>query len=320
MLEVLLPKDIVPYLEYLPDGKVVINTLLPLAPLYTYGTTCWGIHKRKSSVGYSIDICATMIISSILRILYYFVSPYEKSLLRQSIVMIVIQCILLKVSLSYRPRTYNPEMLGDSSAILTKLSTLPPVFLIPALESDSVCAVTSDVLKGYFIRSWHYCIVWFQYFLAFFDVHYRRPGYFWQWSLERRYWRFLQVFVAFFTTVTFFFHGSSVYAVFLGTLGLFIEALLPLPQIMMIHRLQSVENFKVILLISWLSGDCLKLSYLFYGTDEVLVLFFLAAFFQMGLDLIILYQYIKYSQSAEESLPMFYNQGVEMQTLPSNNF
>lgn len=307
MLENLLPKDYLPYLEYIPDVKLIINTIMPLAPLYTYGTTCWGIHKKKSSVGYSIDICATMLISSILRILYYFISPYELSLLRQSIVMICIQCILLKVSLAYRPRSYTPDNLGDPRTILDQLATLPPIALVPALETDAIWVHALNVITCYSERAFQLLLVWGKYVLSFFDVHYRRPGYFWQWSHESLYWRFLQFFTIAFSILTIVFSSSPTYGFLVGCFGLFTEALLPLPQIMMIHRLQSIENFKAILLVSWLAGDCLKLSYLFFGTDNVLTLFFMAAFFQMGLDLIILGQYVHYSQisAREKGLPMF---------------
>ena len=42
------------------------------------------------------------------------------------------------------------------------------------------------------------------------------------------------------------------YSNIIGVLGLFIESLLPLPQILLLNRLQLVKNFKVILLLSWL--------------------------------------------------------------------
>lgn len=305
MLENLLPNDYLPYLEYVPDLRVLVNVAIPLAPLYTYGTTCWSIHKRKTSVGYSIDICATMLISSILRILYYFISPYELSLLQQSVVMIAIQCVLLKVSLAYRPHTYNPDALSDTSAIWEQLETLPLIALVPALESDSVLTVSKNVLESYAKRSIQVAAIWSQYVLSLFDVYYKRPGLFWQWSLERLYWRFLQIFTISFTVLTLIFRSSPLYGAAIGGIGLFVEALLPLPQIMMIHRLQSVANFKVILLVLWLSGDCLKLSYLFYGTDNVLTVFFAAAFFQMGLDLIVLAQYLHFSKQDVQMLPTY---------------
>ena len=304
MIELILPSDYLQYLDNLPDVRVIVNTILPLAPIYTYGTACWGIYKKKSSVGFSIDICATMVISSIWRILYYFIAPYEKALLYQSIVMIFIQCILLEVNLAYRSSTYNPDTLSDPTIIFEKLSNLKPLALVPALESDNIWMYSAKISKAYGTRCAQTLFVWAEFVLSLFDVQYRRPGLFWQWSLKQQYWRFLRLFSALFTLLTIIFRSSPAYRLFLGTAGLFMEALLPLPQIMIIYRLRSVANFKPILLVAWLCGDCLKLSYLFYGTDNVLTIFFLAAFAQMGLDLIVLYQYITLCESEEKGLPI----------------
>lgn len=305
MLEKFLLSSYLAFLEFVPDFQIAINAILPFAPLYTYGTTCWSIYKNKSSVGYSIDICATMLISSILRILYYFIMPYEISLLKQSFVMVLIQCMLLRVCLKYRPPNYNPDNLCDSSVILNPLSLLPPVALVPALETDSIWNVAKKLIESYCRRGFIYLSVWGRFILSFFDAVYKRPGLFWQWVSEREYWKFLRTFSAVLAVLTIIFRSSETYGSTLGCIGLFIEALLPLPQIMMIQRLQSVANFKMILLVSWLSGDCFKLSYLFYGTDNVLSIFYVAAFFQMGLNLVILGQYIHYSRTDQSILPFF---------------
>ena len=84
------------------------------------------------------------------------------------------------------------------------------------------------------------------------------------------------------------------YSNIIGVLGLFIESLLPLPQILLLNRLQLVKNFKVILLLSWLGGDCTKISYLLFGTDNILIIFIVAGLFQMSLDIYIAFQYLQF--------------------------
>ena len=90
------------------------------------------------------------------------------------------------------------------------------------------------------------------------------------------------------------FHENVMYSNIIGVLGLFIESLLPLPQILLLNRLQLVKNFKVILLLSWLGGDCTKLSYLLFGTDNILIIFIVAGLFQMSLDIYIAFQYLQF--------------------------
>lgn len=88
-----------------------------LYPLFSYGTTIISIEKCKTALGFSIDICATMLIASILRISYYLITPYEITLLRQSLVMIFIQLILLRTSLKYRPDEYKYQNLTDVESL-----------------------------------------------------------------------------------------------------------------------------------------------------------------------------------------------------------
>lgn len=264
------------------------NIAISLTPLYTYGTACWSIHRKKLSAGFSIDICATMLVASVLRIFYYFVTPFEPLLLRQAVVMVAVQCVLLRVLLANRAEGYSPEALAPRPSWIGTQAW-------PAADAGGA-------------RFW-----WVQAraagagTLRLFDVHYRRPACFWQWRDPAPYWRFLAGFCAVFGVLTLALHRFAWYGAFIGTAGLFVEALLPLPQILMLQRLALVENFKVILLVSWLGGDCLKLSYLFFGTDNVSGIFVAAALFQMALDLVILAQFVWFWIADHRAqLPMYH--------------
>lgn len=293
MIESYFPHEYLQFFE-LPDLQKLINIAVSFTPLYTYGLASLGIYRKKTSVGFSIDICATMLMASVLRILYYFISPYETALLRQSFVMVGIQCVLLKVSLLYRPASYNPDTLAPLPELSDELSLLPKLLSSTFQYDNSQFFVfVADVVAQY-LR------IWFGQMLRLFDVYYKRPGCFWQWIDEYRYWKFLLEFTVVFTILTVLFNSSDSYGSFIGMLGLFIEALLPLPQILMLQRLQTVQNFRVILLVSWLGGDCVKLSYLFFGTSNISLIFIVAALFQMALDFVILAQYLHFRKLDRE--------------------
>lgn len=105
---------------YIPEWltmQFIANNLISFTPLFSYGTTIISIEKCKTALGFSIDICATMLIASILRISYYLITPYEITLLRQSLVMIFIQLILLRTSLKYRPDEYKYQNLTDVESL-----------------------------------------------------------------------------------------------------------------------------------------------------------------------------------------------------------
>lgn len=294
MLENLLPSDYLPYILFLPDVQSIVNLLVSLAPLYTYGTACWSIYNKKTSAGFSIDICATMLMASILRIFYYFIEPYEKSLLRQAIVMLSIQGLLLKISLKFRPSSYDPESLDEVPDISEKLAQ------IPKLSATLFQYDSPEFYKLLATTIWQHCVVYSAQAIRFFDVQYKRPFHFWQWVEESFYWKFLQFFALILAGLTIVLRKNYLYSAIVGITGLFIEALLPLPQILMLQRQRTVKNFKVVLLISWLSGDLVKLSYLIYGTDDISWIFIVAGLFQMSLDLVILYQYVVFLQADKE--------------------
>lgn len=68
--------------------------------------------------------------SLILRIFYYIITPYEISLLRQLIVMVFIQSLLLKISLNYRPKSFKPEYLEPLPSFKNELNSYLPRHLL----------------------------------------------------------------------------------------------------------------------------------------------------------------------------------------------
>ncbi|CAK7895292.1 scramblase Any1p [[Candida] anglica] len=282
--------------DYLPHIKNFANHLIIFTPLFSYGTTCYSIYKKQNSDGFSIDICATMLMASILRIFYYVISPYERSLFIQSIVMIFIQCILLKVSLTYRTNTQNPEYLQNSPDFNEELEkkwiSNENLYSGSSQEQSDI----QDKVMKYSIHLLNYINLLGKQALYFFDIHYKRPKLFWQWSEESKYWTFLFRFTAISGILTLIFHNNEFFGSIMGILGLFIESLLPLPQILLLNRFQSVKNFKVILLLSWLGGDCTKISYLLFGANNISTIFIFAALFQMSLDIVIAFQYFHFKK------------------------
>lgn len=312
-----LPPEIVPYLDYLPDLQRSANIFITCTPLFSYGTTCYSIYAKRTSVGFSLDICATMLMALVLRIFYYTIVPYEIALLRQLLMMVFIQCVLLKISLRYRQSNYNPDHLQPLPAFSTELEHHLPRRMLQLRIIIDHGPYSGDYKHAYLVldgvKYWAaYGRGLFMHALKFFDVYYRRPGAFWQWLDEAPYWIFIGAFTGVFLVLTAVFHDSGTYGQSIGFLGLFIESLLPLPQILLLARLRSTKNFKVILLLSWLGGDCTKLSYLIFGTSNVLVIFLLAGLFQMSLDLLIAYQYMHFKRlETGESDGLPYSQDAE---------
>lgn len=300
MAYLVLPPEFVPFLS------TVVNWTICFTPLISYGSTAISIRQNRSSAGFSIDICATMLLASTLRIFYYYVEPYEISLLRQCFSMVFIQIILLHTALKYRT--------GDGTSSLEIYDAHwgdlyeNAVQMADQTTSEFRGYDSSDfkeVLAGFWaVSQKSICRVAvllsmltvkvFKVILSFFDAHYIRPFKFWQWGNPHTYWRFLASFLGLFATLQIFLHNNYDYGMFLATASFLIESSLPLPQIMLFQRVQTTQNFKPILLVTWLAGDVTKISYLVYGTTNVGLIFIVAALFQMSLNLTITYLFFKY--------------------------
>ena len=329
---------------YLPEWftiQFLTSNIISFTPLLSYGTTVLSISRCKTALGFSIDICATMLIASVLRISYYMITPYELALLRQSVVMIFIQLILLRTSLKYRPEQYKYDNLKDTPPLTTLLQDVWNEFFetTPSHRNyadrymDNVRRETSWVrphsrrltLKNLLLFCHEVAQVLLFKFLKFFDPGYKRFWSFWQWNDDSTYWNFLLIFISCQLLITFF--VSKVLAwdelahslgSIIGSLGLLVEALLPLPQISILHTLKSVQGFKLILLLSWLGGDVLKITYLLFGAKNVSTPFFFFAFLQMSLNLYIGGQYIyyKYYYISPTTVPLDVEAGIEASVPP----
>ncbi|RVD88030.1 uncharacterized protein DFL_002229 [Arthrobotrys flagrans] len=83
--------------------EYVAPVFLVTSPVTSYADQIWSIHSQRSSLGFSLDIPLIMLVASILRIYYWFGVNFEFSLLVQSVIMVFVQTVLLKVALDHRP-------------------------------------------------------------------------------------------------------------------------------------------------------------------------------------------------------------------------
>ena len=289
---------------YIPEWftmKFLVNNMISFTPLLSYGSTVVSIRKVQTSMGFSIDICATMLISSILRISYYIITPYEIALLRQSMVMVFIQLILLHTSLKYRPEEYIYDNLEEVERFLELVHDVWVEYFPsnPFIRSNHRELVRSLSWKNLAKFSYKIFLVCVYKFLKFFDPNFKRYRQFWQWRKTSEFWKFILTFTCFQFLLTFIISKilswesiAQPLGSFIGSMGLFVESTLPLPQIAILGKLKSVQGFKLILLVSWLCGDILKITYLILGASNISVIFLFFGLFQMSLDLYIAYQYV----------------------------
>jgi len=87
------------------------------------------------------------------------------------------------------------------------------------------------------------------------------------------------------------------YSVVIGYIGLGVEAILPIPQIMTNMRSRSCKGFRLSLLGSWLIGDAMKMFWFFTATTEIPWAFKIGGMFQASCDAFLGIQYWMYGDN-----------------------
>lgn len=112
---------------------------------------------------------------------------------------------------------------------------------------------------------------------------------------------FLAYFVAALTFVQLFLtpiSDTETYNNLLGYVGLAVEAVLPLPQVLANHRSRSCKGFRLSVCAAWILGDTMKLSYFFFGPQAIPWAFRLCAMFQCVCDFYLGFQFWLYTSTS----------------------
>lgn len=122
----------------------------------------------------------------------------------------------------------------------------------------------------------------------------KRPYDFWQWKLSRPYWQFIGYLTVTLCALQVFLGEFQFYISTIGYLALAVEAILPIPQILSNHRNKSCKGFRLSVLINWLIGDLLKMSFFFLSKSTIPWSFKLCGIFQAACDAYLGFQYTRF--------------------------
>lgn len=134
----------------------------------------------------------------------------------------------------------------------------------------------------------------------------KRPYNFWRWNNTKPYFQFLLYFAGTLLAIHLllpFVSGSPAYIDLLGYVGLAIEAILPIPQILKNHNARSCKGFRLSVIINWLAGDTMKMSYFFLSNENIPWPFRLCGMFQACCDMYLGLQYYMYGDGSHRQMP-----------------
>lgn len=121
---------------------------------------------------------------------------------------------------------------------------------------------------------------------------------------RNRYWTFLVYFTAGLVVLQMMLSSTAVYQSYsdlLGYLGLGIEAILPLPQIMANSQARSCKGFRLSVLANWLAGDAMKMFWFFTATSTIPMSFKMCGMFQSCCDAFLGVQYWMYGEGPAQN-------------------
>ena len=122
----------------------------------------------------------------------------------------------------------------------------------------------------------------------------RRPYDFWQWRQEKPYWLFLAYYTGTLIVLQVLIGSSQLYVNSIGYAALAVEAVLPLPQILNNQRSRSCKGFRLSVLVNWLIGDVMKMSFFFLSHTTITWAFKLCGIFQFMCDMYLGVQYLQF--------------------------
>ncbi|KAK9480851.1 hypothetical protein V1514DRAFT_324637 [Lipomyces japonicus] len=123
-------------------------------------------------------------------------------------------------------------------------------------------------------------------------IPFKRPIYFWQWKSDWKFYICIVVFLAFVGVMQLFLRSFDTWFELIARVAVAVEAVLPLPQLILNYTRHSLSGFRFTLLFAWVSGDFVKT--LFYYIDGQEYYYKIGGTVQTLLDFAILAQYLYY--------------------------
>ncbi|CAJ0902941.1 22633_t:CDS:2 [Entrophospora sp. SA101] len=117
----------------------IFQALMIIGPVLGYFDQIYKFRKTKSSKGFSLDTSGILLISSIIRIYFWFGKRFDNVLLYQSIFMIFTQLLVLHQAINYRIKT--PSIFNPSQRKFWNWSTLTPYLKFLASLTATLCVL-----------------------------------------------------------------------------------------------------------------------------------------------------------------------------------
>lgn len=198
-----------------------INIGMVICPSIGYITQCIKFRSNGTSYGFSLSICFKLLISNLLRVLFWVGLRFNIYLLYQALSVMFCQFIVINRYLHYRdPREIPPEFVGNQ-------------------KQTSIANQIEHFKREYltYERFWEwndfYCYIIYFFFIVIGSI-------------------FISLFFGF---------DNMIYMNLLGAISIGIDAVMTIPQIIINYKLKSGDALSVIMIVTWIMGEAFKTVY-----------------------------------------------------------
>ena len=129
---------------------LIIDLLMIFVPSVGYFFQAFKFKQTKSSKGFSKSLCLLLLLANILRIFFWIGKPFSKTLLYQSIVVIISQIYLIHYYLKYREK--------------------PKDVIYPEKSIYQHMISWKDTLNPFYIWNWYYEIEYYKFIIFLFFI------------------------------------------------------------------------------------------------------------------------------------------------------
>ena len=233
-----------------------------IAPLLTYCFQINKFHKTKSSKGFSKLICFLLFMGNMLRIFFWFGTHFRRTLLYQSIGIVIFQIILIHLCVKFQ---------GDP----IRKNLLPDVNVFNDNKSQENKALGKSLL--YQLLDWRETFTFKK---------------MWNWRVEIEYYKFMAFIVVIIFLLMEILQKYKIFFHIIGSLSAIFESLTCVPQVIENYKTKNSKNVSFSMIFCWFLGDSFRL---FYNVKYKAPIQMIAAIsFQVTLDVIVCIQLCMY--------------------------
>ena len=241
-----------------------------IAPLVTYLFQINKFHKTKSSKGFSKLICFSLFLGNMLRIFFWFGTHFKRTLLYQSIGIVIFQIILIHLCVKYEVNPIQKNLLPNISSFADNK---------PQDNSSSEKAPLYQLLN------------WKETF------NFKK---FWKWNNEIEYYKFMFFIVALIFFLMEIFQKYIIFFHIIGSMSAIFESLTCVPQVVENYKTKDSKNVSFTMIFCWFLGDSFRLFYnVKYKAPLQMII---AISFQATMDIIVCIQLCMYRDSGKKGL------------------